>query len=825
MRAALRQAWRSLIGRPALSLTVLVVFALGVGANAAMLGALDALLLRAPAHVRDADRVARVYVARPPQGGMGGGVAGVLNYPFLAALRREAPAFAAVAGLYDLDKVPFGTGTTGALLHARAVSSAFFPMLGVRPALGRWFTADEDRANVPVTAVVLGDALWRRRFGRDPAVLGRIVAIGPLRARVVGVAPPDFAGLDFAAVDLWLPVVPAGTTFFTREAVTSTGSYWLTIVGRLRDGVAPDAAAAQATAALRRVALADHALPPAIAAITAASRVLLGPVQAARGPEQGDARRLPVWLALTSAALLLAAAANATGLLLTRALERRRELAVRRALGARRRHLARDVAAEATLLAVGSAVLAAGVAAALGGAVRRYVLGDAFATLPVLDARRALLTAGVALVACLASAAAAGAFASRLPLSNLLKTGARGSTRAAGRVLGGLVAAQVALAFVLVMAAGLFAESLRRALAERIGYDAPHVLAVQLDQDGMFGGDTTTAAVARKIVAYRRAAERVRALPGVTGVAFTDTPPLQSLRGWSFTVPGLDSVPQLPGGGPYARWVSPDYLAVVGTRLLRGRVPRASSDTAAPDEVVVSALAARLLWPGRDAVGRCVKLGDSKRCATVVGVSEEVRRFGLTEPEAMFAYVGSAFTRDAPAALLVRTRADADALAPTVVRAVAALDPGREPPAVTSLAESFEQNYRPFRAGAALLSAFGAVSLVLAAAGLAGAVAYALAQRTREVGVRLALGARARHVVWLLARGGLLPAAAGLAAGAVAALAAGRAARALLYGVAPQDPAVALGAAAVLLGAAGLACWLPARRARLVPPAEALRAE
>ncbi len=702
------------------------------------------------------------------------------------------------------------------------VSADYFRVLGVGPALGRFYDAADERPGASPT-VVLWHALWRERFGADPAAIGRTVTVDGRAATVVGVAPPDFSGLDFARVDLWLPIMAVHGEYNGDHSLTNNTMGWLTIVARRRAGVSDARAAAEAEAAYREGDAAGE-YPDAKAA--SATRIRLGPVQAARGPDGGDARRLALWLALMSSALLVAAAANATGLLLARALERRRAVAVRRALGARARDLARGAGAEAAVLAAGCAALAAAVAGAFGAAARGWVLGDAFATLPVLDARRLAVVAALAVAVCLTAALVATAVAARGVggASVLHPSGSRTATRAGGRTLGALVAGQVALTFVLLVGAGLFAASLRRALAARIGYDAGRVLLVQIDAAP--GADD-----AAQRTLYAEADARLAAVPGVEGVARSFMTPLHGVNGVRLRVPGLDTVPAMPGGGPFRSDVSPNYFAVSGTRLLAGRAAAAPpNDTAfglprGPREVVVSALTTRTLWPGRDPIGRCVYLGDVPGCATVVGVAEDARRFELVEGRALQVYVAADFSRHPYGALLVRTRGAADARVPAVRGALAGLGAALGEASVRPMAADFAPKYGPFRAGASLLGAFGALALALAGAGVFGALSYALAQRRRELGVRLALGARGRDVAWLLARGGLAPVAAGLAAGVPLALAGGRAARALLYGVSPADPRAALAGAGVLLATAALACWFPARRAGRVPPAVVLRAD
>jgi predicted permease len=848
MTADLRRALRALRARPALALGLLLTLALGVGANAAMLGALDALLVRPPAGVRDAERVARLYVRSGDDATPGA----VTAYPFFAAVRARAAAPGGAldgAAAWTDFEVPVGAGATARPAKTRAVSGGFFGLLGARPALGRLLGPADDRADATAPAVVLGHRYWRQAFGGDPGVLGRVLRVGPLQARVVGVAGPGFAGVDFGRVDLWLPLAPSARAGYGEEGLTNASFTWLRLLARPSAGAAPARVAAELTAAYRATmrGAGEQAQPD-----WQRAQVVLGPLQEARGPAGGAARRLPLWLAAMSGALLLAAAANATGLLVARALERRRETAVRLALGARVRHLARAAAAEALVLAAGGAALAAGAAALLGGAVRRFVLGEAFAELPALDGRRLAIVAAAALAVCLGAALAAarvarpggrgarGPGAPRDPLGAELRAGARGGTRAGGRTLVALVGAQAALTFVLLGGAALFAESLRRATAERIGYDAGQVLLVAFDQSGLEADPAAGLAAQRD--RYARARARLLALPGVAGATPVSGPTLRFVNGIRVRVPGRADAASAPGGSHYTV-VAPDYFAVSGTRLLAGRAPAAAPAPGgtAPDgtpadwparaprawerEVVVGAHAARLLWPGVSPLGRCVLVGDDDGCRTVVGVAEEARRFELVEAAAVQLYVGGDFATRAPGAMLVRTRGPADALAPAVRRALVALDPAAPPAEVRSLAEIFAPNYRPFQAGAALLGAFGLVALALAAAGLAGAVGYAAATRTREIGVRVALGARAADVRRLLVGGALGAVGAGLGAGALLSLAGGRAVGALLYGVAPADPR-ALGLAALTLASTAAAvALLAARRGLAVPPTEALRAD
>lgn len=810
---ALRHAWRALRARPALTLTVVLTLALGVGANAAMLGALDALLLRAPPHVTDAGRLVRVHARfRFPHDP--NALNTVQSYPLYAALRDRAPAFERVAAVWSTT-LALGTGAAAERVAVQAVTPEFFALAGVRPALGRALAPADDASAEP--GVVLSHAHWQRHHGGAPDVLGRAITLAGRPFRVVGVAPPGFTGLDWASVDVWAPMTAVAPVAMGRDVLTSVGWSWLEIVGRLRAGPGSGAleaarvqATAQVTTELRRV---DEG------AARFAPRAVLSPLPRGRQPDADDrtARHLG-WLALMSGALVLAAVATAGGLLLTRALERQRELAVRRALGASAGRLLGGVAAEGALLAALSAVGAMGAAWAMGTAVRTYLLpARSFGALPALDGRvlaatvvlAALAVAGGALVSLRAGLGAEGQPA--------LVAAGRAVAGGRARALGLVVGTQVALTFVLLLAAGLFARSLERALATRIGWDAPRTLVADL----AFPDDAGWTE-ARRAAAWRRARERVAAVPGVAAAALSGVAPLRTANGVAVHVPGIAELPTLPGGGPYVGFVTPEFFDAAALRALDGALPRAARGGPV---VVVDSLMARTLWPRGDAVGRCLALGDATSpCRPIVAVVEPARRFQLVEDRAM-QYYWVTDTLANPSALVVRTTGDAAALVPAVRRAMAEANPSLPPARPETLAQIFAPNYAPWRAGTVLLGAFAAIATLLSGVGIFGTVSYAAAQRTREVGVRVALGASAGHVVRLLVRGGLGPALAGLAVGALAFAAVQRVLGALLYGVGTRDPLAVGAAALVVAAAAALAAYLPARRASRVAPATVLRAE
>ena len=823
---ALRQdaayALRGLRRQPGFALAAVLTLALGTGANATMFGIVDRLMLRPPAHVVDAERVRRVYFTMN-DGGFASGVQDRGNWPQVVHLREQVKAFERIGVAFRTDMV-YGEAPNARQIQATVVDHEFLRLLGVRPRLGRFFTAEEDRPPVGTAVAVLGYDFWQTSFGGDPGVLGRTVRVGGDQYQVIGVAPPGFSGIDLRRVDVWLPVSVAANSIGGSDWHTMRDMIWLQVVGRMRPGATDAELDAQLALAYPRwIASRPGTTGAELARLKPASYA--GPIQRDRGPARSEDAKVATWLAGVSLIVLLIACANVANLLLARAMRRRRELAVRLALGAGRGRLAAQLLTEAVLLAL--------LGAGAGLLVARWGGGRVRATLLPEVAWPETLTDGRVLAFTLASAVAAGLLAGVVPalqasrprLTAALAGGQRGGGLQRSRARTTLLVTQAALSAVLLIGAGLFVRSLRNVTSADLGYDQRKVFMVELDTRG--SGYTS----AEESELQKRLHERLRTIPGVESVSRSGTAPFYSGAMRGISVPGLDSIPTLPTGRPWFNPVTPEYFRTMGTSIVRGRGFTPDDRRGAEPVLIVNETMARLLWPGQDALGKCVKIGDaSSPCSTVVGVAEEAR-WNEIRPEPVMQFyapmeqqpsrgLGTIFVR--PAA---RTNAEFVAVGERVRRAALAESPKLGFVTIRPLADLVEPSIRPWRLGATLFGAFGLLALVVTTVGLYGVLAYAVAQRTHEMGVRLALGARAADVLRLVVGEGLRLVAAGVALGSAVALYGGRWIESLLYGVSARDPLTVGVVGLTLLAVAVAASWVPAWRATRVDPNVALRAE
>ena len=814
--ADLRYALRTLARSPGLTVAAVVTLALGIGANATMFGIVDRLFFQAPPYVRDPGSVVRLYVTqdRPP---FGLRTNTVTPYPKYADLRDHARGFASLAA-YGPVTMSLGRGTDAQKVRASAVTASFFPLLGVRPALGRFFSTDEDRESGGEHVVVLTHDFWRRHFAADSSVIGRTIPLGKNVYTVVGVAPVRFTGAGFEPVDVWVPVSAAPSE--GASPLACSGCYWLTTLGRLRPGVTAAQAASEATAIYRS----GSAAAPGDSAGT----VILGPIQEARGPNASANARLSLWLGVVAAIVLLIACANVANLLLARAVQRQREVAIRLALGAGRARLVRQLLTESLLLSA----LGGGAAVLLtlwsGPVLAAYLLP--FGTAAANDLRALVFIAAVVLLTGMLVGVIPAAQASAPDLTAALKSGVREGTFRRSRTRAVLLVSQVALTLVLLVGAGLFIRSLRNVAAIPLGFDADCLLSASVDLRQLGYKNPGINGL------YERMRERVVRLQGVAGASVAVGSPFAVSLAIDLEVPGVaDSVLQSKEGGPYIQVVSPDYFATLGTAVRRGRGFTPADGPGAPRVTVVNETMAHRLWPAEDPLTKCLKIGVKEfrkkivPCSAVVGVVEDVRRNQLTEGPTMQYYVPLDQTDSTfflpVTALLVRTVGPSDAMVAPVRREIQAVSADLPFANVQPIKQLFDWQLKPWRLGAAVLTLFGALALVLAAVGLYGVLAYVVTQRTQELGVRIALGAARHDVLALVVRQGLLVAEIGIVLGAGAALLSGRVVASLLYGISPTNVAVLGGAAGVLFAVAFVASYLPARRATRVDPMVALRYE
>ena len=832
-RYALRQIRRS----PGFAAAVIITFALGIGANATMFGLVDRLLLRPPAGVAAPERVFALTSAwqyRPDGAGNGRPASGpgelrtanqeTFSYPaykgFRAALLQPGTGVEAVAGTsWSAVDVSLGTGANARRARAALVTGSFFPTLGVRPARGRFFRPDEDVEPVGAPVIVISHALWRRAYGGADTVLGTTVDIGRRRFTIVGVAPKGFTGNEIGAVDLWMLISGAeGVRFIGATWATERNATWIRVLARM----APGATTAEAVTRANVVNL--EIGEPRMAALGA--RIIATPLTAAiRDANEKVTARVATLLAGVSAFVLLIAAANVANLLLARALRRRHEIAVRLALGISRARLIGQLLTESVVLAILGGLGALLVVQWGGTLVRSVILPDyGWADSPV-DVRVLLYTFAAALLTGIVTGLAPALQASSTVLTAALGDGARGASVRRLRTRTGLLVAQAALAVVLLTGAGLFVRSVRNLDELPLGMEPDRVLLAEMNlrPTGLTWPEID--------VIFRRIEERVAALPGVERAALAATVAGRGSIGSTIFVAGRDSLPRPPGGGPYLNAVRPGYFATMGTRLIRGR-PFTDADDApnAPGVAIVNETLARLVWPGRDPIGECIRVGaDTMPCMTIVGIAENSRRQDWVEEEIFHVYMPLAAGTKywMPSRLLVIRPAGqhADGLIPEVRRAIQAVAPNLPYADIRVLETLYAGELRPWKLGATMFGAFGGLAVLLAAVGLYGVIALDVTQRTRELGVRIALGARPANVVRLVMRHALVVVACGAALGVGAALAAGPAIEPMLFRVSAREPGVYVAVVLLLLVVALIASMLPSWRATQVDPAVALRAE
>lgn len=821
----LRYAARGLRREPLLTAFIVATLALGIGANAAMFGVVDRLLIQGPRHITDPSRVLRVYQRLRPTG-MEEFSHPSFGYVTYDLLRRDGRSFDGVAAYSVNDGgITLGRGADARALTEGAATADLFPLLGVRPALGRFFDAAEDRTGGAAHVAVLGFALWRSTFGGDSSVVGRTVVLGDEPYTVVGVAPSGFTGPQLARVDVWVPM-SIRSVGITPDWPTTWNAQWLRVIVRLKPGVTAVAASADATSAFR------HAYAGADSAEASAS-MFVAPLshdsRARETPEIAIAR----WLMGVAAVVLLIACSNVVNLLLARAVRRRREVAVRLALGAGRARLVRLLLSESLILSLLGGTAGVAVAWLTALLMRSVLLPHVEWVSPPVDGRVLLVSAAIALTVGVVVGLVPAIGASRPDLTSALKTGVREGGSQRMRLRGVLTVAQAALSIVLLVGAALFVRSLARVRALDLGLQPDKVLVVAPDWPRLGGLDSVARRVerARRKDVFPRALERLRRLPEVERSSLTVGTPFQSSFGQTLRVPGWDSIPALKGGGPYLSAVTSDYFETVGTRVLRGRAFTSADRVGSEAVALVNETMAKSLWPGRDPIGTCLYSGEDGKapatCARIVGIVGDSRRFGLREDVSMHYYLPfGQETGIGGTHILLRPRSGTPAaLGPIARRLLLEVDPSISYIKAQTLQESVDPQIRPWRLGASMFGLMGVLAFVVAALGLYSVMSYLVAQRRHEIGVRIALGAHPVDIVLLVVRRSLGMAAVGVVVGLGLALASGPLIEPLLFETSPRDPLVLGGVALAMAAVALIASWVPAARATRVNPVEALRAD
>jgi predicted permease len=816
MTRSMRHVLRGFARAPGFALGAILTLSLGIGANATTFGVVDRLLLSAPDHLDDPDRLQRILVERRIRIGEEPRVftGSTITYPdyedFTSATTLEAVAVTAER------RIPFGRGADAFEVTAEFATASFFQLTGVRPERGRHFGTDDDRVGAE-GVVVVSHSFWERQFGGVEDILGRELEIGSGRYTVVGVAPPGFTGVSVNRIDVWLPFHSAIQELVDDGRwMRSRSSYFVHAYARLAPSVDVTAAAAELTALHRRGRSSD----PAQSEYDSEARILLRPIQAAFGPDVSSAEvGVAHWLSGVSAIVLLIACANVASLLLARGTRRRREIAVRLALGVSRPRLVLELMLEGFVLAALGGLAA--VVIALWGApwVRDAILPGIEWSTPAGNHRLWSFIVIASLLTALLAGLIPAIQSTRPDIAGALKSGARSSR---GRTRTGtiLLVAQAGLSVVLLVGAGLFVRSLLQVQSLDLGFDADEIAVVMLDFGSFEGGPLDRARI------YDRARERLGALSGVDGVAYSTSVPFMSSWSTTFHLPGRDTRPRPEGGGPYYYSVTPDFLEIMGLQLVQGR-NLSSTDTEAADRVaVVNQTLADLMWPSEDALGQCMLIGSQDApCTTVVGIAEDSRRQTLIEGEEALYYMPFAqFHEEPPAALFVRTAREGPSPA-ALERTLTDLDPAVRFVGARPYRDMIDPQARAWALGATMFTVFGLLALVVASVGFYSVLAFDVAQRRGEIGIRGALGARRGQLIRLVLEDGIQIAGVGLALGVAAALLAGRYAEPLLFRVSPRDPVTYVVVVSLLLVVAACASLIPATRAAHVDPNEVLRAD
>jgi predicted permease len=811
----LRLAARVLARRPGFSAVIVATLGLAIGANAAVFSFVDAILLR-PLPVAAPERLVRIY-SRFASGLDWASV----SYPNYRDFERANHVFAALAAEANQAYL-VGDGASSEQVVGAQVSANYFATLGVRPALGRAFAPEEDRVASPV--VVIGDGFWKRHFAGDPRILGSTVALNGTAFKVVGVAPAGFTGPNTGlTAEIWTPlsmqaaVQPGGAG---GDLLRMRGSYWLQLTGRLRPGVS-----------LRQAAEAMNALAARLRQLYPRDNegvsLSLLPESQARiyPPMRGGLVALSALLQVVVGLVLAVACANVAGLLLARGAARRREIGIRLALGARTARVVRLLLSESLLLGLAGGAVGLALAAWAARALSAWRLP---LEMPIsfhveFDSRVLLVTLGAALLTGLLCGLVPALQLARPGLALAIREGDAGLGPRRTRLRSVLVTVQIAATFVLLVGAGLFLRSLANSQAAALGFRSQGLLVASLNL-GYAGYDERTG---QRF--FERLEARLRELPGVRSVSLATRLPFSVMRATTDAAPE-GYVPPRPGMGTpelAVNWVAPDYFKTMAAPLAAGREFTAADRPRTPPVVVVNeALVRRFFFasgPVEAALGK--RLMVSGQPHRIVGVARDAKQLDLDTVQPPYVYLDLFQHYRPEVAIHLRAVGDMASQVAALRREVRALDARVVLFDVKPIARQLDLPLLPQRMAVGALAAMGMLALVLALVGLYAATAYALSRRTREIGIRIALGAGHRQLLAVVLRGGMTQCAAGVAIGLAASLAATRFAAGLLYGVDPADPAILLTTAALVTCLALAANLVPALAAIQRDPREALSAE
>ena len=810
LRQDIRYALRGLRRTPAFTALAVATLALGIGANAAIFSVVNAALLR-PLPYHDGDRLVFLW-------NLHNGQPETLGPGRMLDFWRQMTTVGEAAGISHISYTLTGSGDPERI-DGSSVSSTFFDVLDARPLLGEPFHAHV----ADPSAVVLSYQLWKRRFGSDPSIVGRTITLNGRPRLVAAVMRADFFWPSINAragarpgPELWVPGGPADVprSAGSAEDTDMSGERntgYLRMVARLKPGATVGQASAEAAAVGDRLSR-EHPGDGGRSGVVIGIRdQFFGPVER------------PLFILSGVVAFVLAiACANVAGLLLGRGAARRRELALRRALGATRLRIVRQLLTEAAILSLTGAVAGLVLAWWGAGALARLAPADFIGTTsPAPDGRVLLFTLLASLICGLAFGAVPALQLSRDALSGALN---EGSSRTAGSRHGGrtrdvLVALEIAVAVVLLTGSALLIRSFHALTQVDVGLDTHNLLTFNV---GLTGDRAATQG--RQVQFYEALQDRLSRVPGVRAVGAAVTLPIGGDDfGTSYLVEGR--APASEGDRPHAGYqvVAPGYFAAMGIPLRSGRDVRRADTPSSEGVVLVNEALAREAWPGQDPIGRRLRFNPTEPWLRVVGLVGDIRHMGPAQPPRPEVYQADSQRSFSFMAFVVRTESDPEAVVPALRRAAAELDPTLPLAGLKTMDEHLERALAKPKFFSSLVTAFGMLAVTLAVVGVYAMMAWSVSERRQEIAIRMALGARTRALVAAIAVKALVLASIGIALGLLGARAAGGILRGMLYGIAPTDPAAYAATAAAIVMVTAAACWLPARRALRVDPIAALR--
>lgn len=819
----IRHALRGIFRGPGFAAAVILTLGLGIGANAAMFSVVDQLMFRPYPMLTAPDAVHRVYTttrdARDTY------TNSYFEYTRFLDFRKWTTTFDRLAA-FAYREYAVGQGAATQKVQVGLVSASIFGFFSAPPVLGRYFTDDEDQTPRGADVAVLSYEFWQNNFGGGD-VLNSSLRVGDMTVTVIGVAAKGLETFtDREAPSVYIPI----TTYAGSRTSSNGQSYyttynwsWFQIAAQRKAGVTQEEASADLTQAFVKSYQAELEISPRSTAIDIARpTAVAAAMRPGAGPEPGLEARTALWVSGVSIIVLLIACANVANLYLARSLRRQRETAVRIALGVERGRLVRQVLTEGLVLATLGGGVGILVAQWGGAGIRQLLITDGSGGLNtgiLTDWRTIAATGAATLLTGLLTALLPALFTSHSDLAGALKSGSRDGSYQRSRLRTTLLVTQFALSFVLLVGAGLFVRSLNNVEHMRIGFDTEPIVMVNHNLRGAALDDSARLQLVRTLL------EATQNYPGVEAAAAVSTIPFWSTSSTSLFVAGIDSVRAL-GRFTYQQ-TTPDYFRTAGTRILRGRGIDVGDRAGAPLVAVVSEGMANVLWPGEDAIGKCMRVSrDTMPCTTVVGIAENIVQQDLRDPD-RFQYYLPAVQHQPTAATTIYARMIGDpATQQEGLRlTLQKLMPGDGYIETQPLREIVRQQQGSWRLGATMFVAFGILALVVAAVGLYGVIGYNVAQRMHELGVRIALGAENGHIVRLVIGQSARFAFVGIAAGAVLAYVAGRWLEPLLFEQSARDPIIFAAVTTVLLLVTLIASAAPALRAVRADPATALRSD